>query len=103
MYKVFLINNTYDTFSAFRVKVLFSNGNSILEIDVDTRKETVLVGYGGGYVFAMDYDYENRFVYLARYNLFGIFRYVLVEDDRIKNRVYLLPKNIPLHSSSEPN
>ncbi|CAC5404610.1 LRP5_6 [Mytilus coruscus] len=37
-----------------------------MEFDVDTRYVTVLVQTGGYNVYALDYDYENRYVYLTR-------------------------------------
>ncbi|XP_076116002.1 uncharacterized protein LOC143083611 [Mytilus galloprovincialis] len=58
-----------------RGKVLFANFTSINEIDVKTRIVTVLVNHGDSYVYSLDYDYQNKYVYFPRYNLNYIMRF----------------------------
>ncbi|XP_052066526.1 low-density lipoprotein receptor-related protein 8-like [Mytilus californianus] len=47
-----------------------------MEIDVDTRNVTVLVGHGESFgVFSFDYDFKNGYVYFPRYNVRDIVRF----------------------------
>lgn len=58
-----------------RGKVLFANSTSIMELDVDTQKVTVLVKHGeSGAVYSLDYDYQNKYVYFPRHNAHDIVR-----------------------------
>ncbi|VDH97063.1 Hypothetical predicted protein [Mytilus galloprovincialis] len=45
-----------------------------MEFDIDTRNVTVLLEQSE-YVYAMDYDYKNRFIYFPRYNTHDIVRF----------------------------
>lgn len=56
--------------SSYSGKLLYSTYSLIKEFDVDTRNVTILLELGNSYVFAIDYDYKNRFVYFPRYNTF---------------------------------
>ncbi|CAC5383055.1 LRP5_6 [Mytilus coruscus] len=56
-------------------KVLFASSDSIFEVDVDTRRVTVLVQYGQDIVYSLDYDYENNYMYVPRYNAGDILRF----------------------------
>lgn len=57
-----------------------------MEFDVDTHNVTVLVEHGRSYVYAMDYDYTNRFIYFPRYMDKDIVRYVNVYYNDVKSR-----------------
>ncbi|VDI60052.1 Hypothetical predicted protein, partial [Mytilus galloprovincialis] len=61
--------------ASVRGKVLFANFTSINEIDVKTRIVTVLVNHGDSYVYSLDYDYQNKYVYFPRDNLNDIMRF----------------------------
>ncbi|XP_052067595.1 low-density lipoprotein receptor-related protein 1B-like isoform X2 [Mytilus californianus] len=61
--------------SSYSRKLLYSVHNVIMEFDFDTRNVTVLVEHGDDHVFAMDYDYKNRFLYFPRYNTRDIVRF----------------------------
>ncbi|XP_052067597.1 low-density lipoprotein receptor-related protein 5-like isoform X2 [Mytilus californianus] len=61
--------------SSYSRKLLYSVHNAIMEFDTDTHNVTVLVEHGGDYVYAMDYDYKNRFIYFPRYNTRDIVRF----------------------------
>ncbi|CAG2227843.1 unnamed protein product [Mytilus edulis] len=46
-----------------------------MEFDFDTRSATVLLELGGTYVFTMNYDYQNRYIYVPRHNYQDIVRF----------------------------
>ncbi|CAG2255322.1 APOER2 [Mytilus edulis] len=54
---------------------MFASSNAIMEVDVDTQKVTEVVKYGGSYVYSLDYDYDNRYVYFPRQNFNDIVRF----------------------------
>ncbi|XP_071181607.1 very low-density lipoprotein receptor-like [Mytilus edulis] len=56
-------------------KLLYSNSISIIKFDVETRNSTVLVKQVQSIVYALDYDYTNRYVYLPRFDQFDIVRF----------------------------
>lgn len=56
-----------------------------MELDVHTLNVTVLVETVGSLVYALDYDYKNRYVYFPRYSKQDIVRYVKVYSDDIDN------------------
>lgn len=57
-------------------KLLFSNLTAIMEYDiVGTHNVAVLLEHGTNAVFALEYDYKNRFVYFPRYDIHDIVRY----------------------------
>ncbi|CAC5377278.1 unnamed protein product [Mytilus coruscus] len=61
-----------------------------MEFDVDTHNVTVLVDTGGSDVFALDYDYKNRYIYFPRYDIHDIVRYVNFYSDDVKKTNYNL-------------
>lgn len=59
-----------------------------MEFDFDTSNVTLLVELDRGFLFAMDYDYKNKFMYFPRYLDEDIVRYVnLYCDDVIKRKM----------------
>ncbi|XP_052065110.1 low-density lipoprotein receptor-related protein 1B-like [Mytilus californianus] len=56
--------------TSYSGKLLYSTYSLIKEFDVDTRNVTILLELGSSHVFAIDYDYKNRFIYFPRYNTF---------------------------------
>lgn len=56
-------------------KLLFSNLTAIMEYDVGTHNVAVLLEHGTNAVFALEYDYKNRYVYFPRYDIHDIARY----------------------------
>ncbi|CAG2251779.1 unnamed protein product [Mytilus edulis] len=60
---------------AFSGTLLYSNSISIIEFDIGTSNATVLVEQVQSIVFALDYDYTNRYVYLPRFDKFDIVRF----------------------------
>lgn len=66
--------------SSFTEKVLYSTAYAIKEFDIDTRNVTVLVKLEGD-VYAMDYDYNNRFIYFPRLNMHDIVRFPYPSDN----------------------
>ncbi|CAC5377393.1 unnamed protein product [Mytilus coruscus] len=67
---------------AFSGKLLYSNSISIIEFDIETRNTTVLVNQVQSIVFALDYDYTNRYVYLPRFDKFDIVRFPYPSTNR---------------------
>ncbi|CAG2190430.1 LRP1B [Mytilus edulis] len=61
--------------SAYQVKLLYSTYTRIIEFDFDTRSVNVLLELGDAYVYAIDYDYQNRYIYFPRYNYNDIVRF----------------------------
>ncbi|XP_063417214.1 low-density lipoprotein receptor-related protein 5-like [Mytilus trossulus] len=60
--------------SSFTGTILFSTYNAIMEFDIDTGNVTVLVEQSDT-VYAMDYDYKNRFIYFPRHITHDIVRF----------------------------
>lgn len=58
--------------------LLYTRYSSIMEFDVYTRRVTVLVDVESSFVYGIDYDYKNRFIYFPRFNTHQIVRYVNV-------------------------
>ncbi|CAG2199075.1 unnamed protein product [Mytilus edulis] len=56
-------------------QTLYSTTTGIIEFDFDTQSATVLLEHGRSYVFAIDYDYQNRYIYFPRYNYNDIVRF----------------------------
>ncbi|CAG2199985.1 LRP5_6 [Mytilus edulis] len=52
-----------------------------MEFDIDTGNVTVLVEQSDN-VYAMDYDYKNRFIYFPRYNTHDIVRFAYPSKNR---------------------
>ncbi|CAC5392976.1 LRP5_6 [Mytilus coruscus] len=61
--------------SSFHQKLLFSSSTSIMEFDVTRRNVTLLVKDLNSSVQALDYDYENGYVYFPRFLLNDIMRF----------------------------
>ncbi|XP_071122401.1 low-density lipoprotein receptor-related protein 5-like [Mytilus edulis] len=55
--------------------LLYTRYSSIMEFDVYTRRVTVLVDVGSSFVYGIDYDYKNRFIYFPRFNTHQIVRF----------------------------
>ncbi|XP_063399564.1 low-density lipoprotein receptor-related protein 4-like isoform X2 [Mytilus trossulus] len=72
--------------SSFTGTILYSTYNAIMEFDIDTGNVTVLVEQSH-YVYAMDYDYKNRFIYFPRYNSDDIVRFAYPSKNRTLQRV----------------
>lgn len=53
---------------------MFASPQSIIEVDMDTHKLTVLVSHGGSVVYSLDYDYKNGYVYFPRFTFKDIVR-----------------------------
>lgn len=64
---------------------MYSTTFAIKEFNIDTRNVTVLVKLEND-VYAMDYDYNNRFLYFPRLNMHDIVRYVNVYTDYFNSK-----------------
>ncbi|XP_071122406.1 very low-density lipoprotein receptor-like [Mytilus edulis] len=67
--------------SSFTGNILFSTNTAIIEFDIDTRNLAVLVEQSD-VVYAMDYDYKNRFIYFPRYSTHDIVRFAYPSKNR---------------------
>ncbi|XP_063400360.1 very low-density lipoprotein receptor-like [Mytilus trossulus] len=72
--------------TSFTGTILYSTNTAIMEFDIDTHNVTVLVEQSDT-VFAMDYDYKNRFIYFPRYNTHDIVRFAYPSKNRTLQRV----------------
>ncbi|VDI41905.1 Hypothetical predicted protein, partial [Mytilus galloprovincialis] len=61
--------------STYQVKLLYSIYTRIMEFDFDTRNATVLLKLGRTNVYAIDYDYQNRYIYFPRFYYNDIVRF----------------------------
>ncbi|CAG2242148.1 LRP1B [Mytilus edulis] len=61
--------------SSYQVKLLYSTVTGIIEFDFDTHSATVLLEHGSSGVYAIDYDYQNRYIYFPRYSYHDIVRF----------------------------
>ncbi|CAG2252071.1 unnamed protein product [Mytilus edulis] len=61
--------------TAYHVKLLYSTNTGIIEFDFDTSSVTVLLEHASSSVFAIDYDYQNRYIYFPRYYYHDIVRF----------------------------
>ncbi|XP_052065103.1 low-density lipoprotein receptor-related protein 8-like isoform X2 [Mytilus californianus] len=85
-------------------KVLFSTWFTVKEFDVDTRNVTVLIDSGLSGVYAMDYDYENRYVYFPKYSSEEIVRFAYPAKNIILQTVVktgLYPSGIAVDSAND--
>ncbi|XP_063399566.1 low-density lipoprotein receptor-related protein 8-like [Mytilus trossulus] len=69
-----LIHSTLHA-SCYSGKLLFSTNSRIMEFDFDTYSATVLLELGSTSVYAIDYDYQNRYIYFPRFNYQDIVRF----------------------------
>ncbi|CAG2237271.1 unnamed protein product [Mytilus edulis] len=61
--------------SAYQVNLLYSTNTGIIEFDFDTGSVNILFELGSSSVFAIDYDYQNRYIYFPRSNYNDIVRF----------------------------
>ncbi|XP_063398896.1 low-density lipoprotein receptor-related protein 4-like [Mytilus trossulus] len=61
--------------SCYSGKLLFSTFSRIMEFDFDTYSATVLLELGSTSKYAIDYDYQNRYIYFPRYSYDDIVRF----------------------------
>ncbi|CAC5385334.1 unnamed protein product [Mytilus coruscus] len=66
-----------------------------MEYDVNTRNVAVLVEHGTNAVFALDYDYKNRYVYFPRYNIHDIVRFSYPSKNRTL-QIVVQTENLPV-------